>query len=72
MKTYPRIPEDATILRHRACGRVAFYLIGNDFWGVTDVSKFRLIDGTMPRQGDPIVCGSCGGTLDVNDVSKED
>jgi hypothetical protein len=61
---------------HLTCGKVAFYLTHRLHDGeVANSSNVILLDGTIPKDGDPAVCGSCGGLIEdftKNYIRNED
>lgn len=52
---------------HNKCGNIAFHYSEVPEWGdVIRAEKTIKIDGTKPKDGDIIVCGSCGEEIGGN------
>jgi hypothetical protein len=50
---------------HDKCGGVAFYLLKEPLWGdVIEARHAILPNGDRPKDGKPIICGSCGKLID--------
>lgn len=47
-------------IRHIACGQVAFTYDGDVRVGPLSAELAHFPDGTQPKRGTPITCGSCG------------
>lgn len=54
---------------HRGRGHLAFRYTEQPVWGtVMDASKARMLDGTTPKNGTYIRCGTCGEVMDSADA----
>lgn len=53
-----------------ACGGVAFYMTRAPAVGeLVDPGNCRLLDGSIPNEHDPALCGSCGQPLFIGQVA---
>lgn len=51
-------------IRHKRCGRTAFYYEGGPVTGERiKAERARLLDGERPEPHTFMVCGSCGETI---------
>ena len=54
----------------RPCGKVALYSTRKWHDGeICEARDARKVDGTIPEDGEIIVCGSCGADLSIHDVT---